>query len=447
MSDLLSPNRRILLVDDNPAIHDDFRRVLLRDDSALHDLDADAAALFGEEEKSEHVEEVKFELDSAHQGEEALSLVKAAQEAGKPYAMAFVDMRMPPGWDGLRTIEEIWKVDHGIQIVICTAFSDRSWNEIQNTLTARDRWLVVKKPFDQIEVLQLAHALTKKWDMTKVAVLRQNALEQMVAARTEQLSAALQTNSDFLNNASHEMLTPMNGVFGMLQLLADTDLDAEQSEFVETATTSANHLLGLLKQILAYNKAGAAEIEPEITSVDLQDWIPRVIGESLQAKMAEKGLELAIEIDESLGSSVNFAANIVEKVLGLLLDNAVKFTQSGSVAVKIGQTDGSHSDIRFIVSDTGLGLTPEQLKLVEIPFAQVDGSLARENTGIGIGLPLVRSLLGLMGSDLEIDSLPGEGTRASFTVTAASDEVALKATPQGIWQATSLESSHAEADN
>ena len=294
MTDLLKPNRRILLVDDNPSIHQDFRRVLLPDCSDVRDLDDEAVLLFGGEAKVVEVEDIQFELESAHQGEEALEMVKAAIEAGKPYAMAFVDMRMPPGWDGLRTIEEIWKVDHSIQIVICTAYSDRSWSEIQSTLTARDRWLVVKKPFDQIEVLQLAHALTMKWDLTKVAVLRQNALELIVAARTEQLSAALRTNTDFLNNASHEMLTPMNGIIGMLQLLDDTTLDAEQTEFLKMATTSAERLLHLLKQVLAYNEAGAEEVEPVNSLVELQDWIPGMIGEPLRADLVGKGLELEV---------------------------------------------------------------------------------------------------------------------------------------------------------
>ena len=98
MSNLLEPNRRILIVDDNPAIHDDFKRVLWRDDSKARDLDADAAALFGYQGDSSNFGEIHFELDSADQGQEALEMVKEAITMGKPYAMAFVDMRMPPGW-------------------------------------------------------------------------------------------------------------------------------------------------------------------------------------------------------------------------------------------------------------------------------------------------------------------------------------------------------------
>jgi CheY-like chemotaxis protein len=181
MKPTLAPNRRILLVDDNPAIHDDFRKVLLRDDSHLDALDADAALLFGEAAPAQPDSSVTiFEVESAMQGEEALEKVRAACESSRPYAMAFVDMRMPPGWDGMTTIVKLWEVDPMLQVVICTAYSDRSWGEIQRTLTARDRWLVVKKPFDQIEVLQLAHALTEKWNLTRDSQRHAEMLELQV---------------------------------------------------------------------------------------------------------------------------------------------------------------------------------------------------------------------------------------------------------------------------
>lgn len=166
-------NRRILLVDDNPSIHEDFRRLLAPPDTAASSLDAEAEALFGGT-KVPFVAEPRsavldFVLDSALQGQEALARVQDALAAEKPYALAFVDMRMPPGWDGLTTIAKLWEADARLQVVICTAYSDRSWDEIQRTLTARDRWLVLKKPFDKVEVLQLAQALTEKWNRENAA--------------------------------------------------------------------------------------------------------------------------------------------------------------------------------------------------------------------------------------------------------------------------------------
>ena len=418
MSNLSEPNRRILLVDDNPDIHDDFKRVLWRDDSKARDLDADAAALFGYEKGSADFGEVQFELDSAHQGQEALEKVKEARADGKPYAMAFVDMRMPPGWDGLKTIEEIWKVDDSIQIVICTAYSDKSWKEIQDTLTDRDRWMVVKKPFDQIEVLQLAHALTTKWDLKKAAELREDALEQIVKARTEQLTAALQTNSDFLNHVSHEMLTPMNGILGYLDLLSEPCEEDEETEYVKEAKGCGENLLRLINQILAYNEAGAEEVKPLSTSVNLHDWLPGIANDAIREDARNKGLNITVKVSPDIQNHYHMPENIVGRVLHILVENAIKFTQSGTVTLIAEPSDRSASDLLFKVSDTGVGLSEEQLRLINIPFAQIDSSYTRNNDGIGIGLPLARRLLSLIGSSFEIESTGVDGSCVSFHITS-----------------------------
>ena len=141
-------NQRILLVDDNPSIHEDFRRVLTPEAFST-DIDSDAAALFGAPAQAPVVAS-GFELTSALQGQEACALTAAAIAAGQPYALAFVDMQMPPGWDGLVTIGKLWEIDPELNVVICTAHSDRSWEEIQTALPVPERWLVLKKPFYKI---------------------------------------------------------------------------------------------------------------------------------------------------------------------------------------------------------------------------------------------------------------------------------------------------------
>ena len=179
-------NRRILLVDDMPAIHGDYRKILL---SRLQesDLDEVESALFGTPAKASAED---FVLDSAYQGQEGLAKVREALRIDRPYALAFVDMRMPPGWDGVETIEQLWREDPRLQIVICTAYADQSWVEVFERLDARDRLLILKKPFDPIEVRQLASALTMKWQMTEDAAFKLNQLEQAVEERTRELSDA-----------------------------------------------------------------------------------------------------------------------------------------------------------------------------------------------------------------------------------------------------------------
>jgi PAS domain S-box-containing protein len=160
----IKPNRRILIVDDNESIHSDFHNILSPDEVDQTTVNEMEAVLF--EEKPQPEQPRSFELDSAFQGKEALEMVTKALEEGRPYAMAFVDVRMPPGWDGIETITRIWQVDPDLQIVVCTAYSDYSWEEIRAKVGQPDSLLVLKKPFDNIEVQQLAHALTKKWLLT-----------------------------------------------------------------------------------------------------------------------------------------------------------------------------------------------------------------------------------------------------------------------------------------
>ena len=179
-------NRRILLIDDTPAIHEDFRKILVEKGGEA-DLNELETALFGAKPVAAPV---RFELDSAFQGEEGLALLAAARERGEPYAMAFVDMRMPPGWDGVETIEHLWREDPRLQVVICTAYSDYSWEEVLERLEVGDRLLVLKKPFDAVEVSQLAKTLTAKWQLARQAELKLAALEEAVRRRTEQLASS-----------------------------------------------------------------------------------------------------------------------------------------------------------------------------------------------------------------------------------------------------------------
>ena len=179
-------NLRILLVDDMPSIHEDFGKTLAPP-VVTTELDADEALLFGEPAVTAAV---CFEMDCAYQGVEALEKVRASQLAGRPYAMAFIDMRMPPGWDGVETVEQLWLADPRLQIVFCTAYSDYSWAQVLTRLDVRDRLLILKKPFDAIEVYQFANALTTKWQMTEQAAFKMSRLEEAVEERTRELSNA-----------------------------------------------------------------------------------------------------------------------------------------------------------------------------------------------------------------------------------------------------------------
>jgi CheY-like chemotaxis protein len=180
-------NRRILIIDDNLAIHEDFRKILTLT-TASDELDRAGASLFDEEPVAVHGE--SFEVRFADQGEAGFRMVEKAVAAGAPYALAFVDMRMPPGWDGLKTIEHIWKADPEIQVVICTAFSDHPWHEIAAKLGKTDRLLILRKPFDAVEVEQLAVSLAFKWELGQRAKLQIDYLNGIVELRHKELQEA-----------------------------------------------------------------------------------------------------------------------------------------------------------------------------------------------------------------------------------------------------------------
>ena len=187
-------NRRILVIDDNRAIHDDFRKIFSPDSVAAAALDEISTALFGK--RTNVIRRIRYEIDSAYQGQEGVMLVKQALEKERPYAMAFVDVRMPPGWDGVETTQRILEIDPDIQIVICTAYADYSWEEMFKKIGNRDGLLILKKPFDTVEAFQLAHALTEKWWLHQQSRRKMEELESRVAGRTRELQQsnhALQT--------------------------------------------------------------------------------------------------------------------------------------------------------------------------------------------------------------------------------------------------------------
>jgi len=155
-------NNRILIVDDTPSIHEDFRKILMATDPMGRDLDDMADSLFGKTEQDPVYKDIQYQLESAFQGEEALKMIEKAELEGDGYSLVFMDVRMPPGLDGIKTISRIWEQYPSMEIVICTAYSDYSWVDIIDILGPSDHLLVLKKPFDADEAQQMALAMTRR---------------------------------------------------------------------------------------------------------------------------------------------------------------------------------------------------------------------------------------------------------------------------------------------
>ncbi|MFI4877411.1 MAG: EAL domain-containing protein [Steroidobacterales bacterium] len=190
---------RVLLVDDNESIHKDYRKILAAGDTQVS---AAEAALFGAQPSA--MTRPMFDVDSAMQGREGVTKAREAQAEGRPYSVAFVDMRMPPGWDGLETIEHLWAVDPEVQVVVCSAYADYDWLELLARLGHSDKVLVIKKPFEPIEILQAASALSRKWQNARTLKSHVESLERVVNDRTKGLEAA---NRQLRHLASHDVLT------------------------------------------------------------------------------------------------------------------------------------------------------------------------------------------------------------------------------------------------
>ena len=266
-------------------------------------------------------------------------------------------------------------------------------------------------------------------EKVKNNLLASNAeLERMVQARTQELSQANAAKSQFLANMSHEIRTPMNAVLGLLRLLRDTGLDSRQREYLEKAQSAAQSLLHLLSDILDFSRIEADRLDLDQIPFEL-DRLLRDLGVILSVTAEHKDVEVIYALDPDMPRWLVGDARRLQQVLLNLCVNAIKFTPQGEVVVSIRRlvaTQDNAVRLQFSVRDTGMGIAQEHLPQIFDVFAQGDNSNTRRFGGSGLGLPISRKLIRLMGGDIQVESTLGQGSTFSFELELPI-EVALSA--------------------
>lgn len=441
----MSKNSRILLIDDNKEIWDVFRSIL----SPCEESNPSGRLLANLLNPSCPMEQKPtFNLSFAKQGQEGVELIQKSIEENTPFAVVFMDIRMPPGWNGMQTGAKIREIDPSIQIVVVTAYSDYSLSEIVRTIGAPEKLLFLRKPFDPDELTQMALALTEKWTLSKEtrdqreklfltmeeltrAKLEAEAYNQQLAALSQQLLAAAaeakemariaqdasKTQEEFLQNISHEIRTPMNGIIGLANLLLDDSLEPRQKTFLEMLMKSSERLMKMFTDILDFSKLRNNKFEGTTECFHLRKTLLDIM-EKNQADARGKKLNLFINIQESLTDELIGDAAKIQRTLSNLISNAIKFTDKGNIFVKVEKTENTEANsvgIHFQVKDAGIGIPANKLESIFNPFTQADGSITRRHEGAGLGLTVAKCLVELMDGEIWVVSKIGEGSTFHFT--------------------------------
>jgi signal transduction histidine kinase len=417
---------RILIADDEQNMLNAYSSVLLADGTlrqADH-VDELESELFGP--RAELGGKQHYELVLCQQGQQAISAVKKAAEEGERFSVAFLDVRMPPGINGVETARQIRAIDPDLHIVFVTAYSDTDPRDIARMVPPVERLFYVAKPFQPLELQQFASALSTKWraerqlsDAYTTLKRQYTALESAnaeLARAREKAESASHTKTEFMANMTHELRTPLNAILGFSEIMIAERYGAIGNEryrsYVSDIHSSGSQLLGIVGDILDLSKIEIGEVALEEERIDIDELCDSALRQFADRAKAA-GLALSAEMAPSL-PALQGDPRRVKQVLTNLLSNAIKFNCKGG-SVRLGARRASNGGLLITVADTGVGIDAAHIDKAMAPFSQVDGSLTRRYQGTGLGLPIARALIGLHGGRLSLDSVVGKGTTVTLS--------------------------------
>jgi signal transduction histidine kinase len=421
---------RILIVDDSPPIHEDFRQILASGDSSA--IDSLEGLLFGGPVPLAPAR--SFELDSAFQGQEAMTMVQRAVAAGRPYAVCFLDLRMPPGWDGPETLRQLWRADPDLQVVLCTAYSDYSWSELVERCGDTDQLLILKKPFEVPEVRQLAHALAEKWRLARVQERRLADLEALVTERTEALRREmteraraehelyqvqrLKALGRLAAGVGHEINNPLAFILGSIEAVQETlagieaQVDAEAyreiGRFLEAAIVGSDRIAQIVRSIKMF-------VRPDESVLETVD-VAAAVRLALEMAAIDVAGHVVIDTELAVVPPVLGKRVEVEQLLVNLFRNAAQALagqRDREARIRVScRRDAERVIIE--IADTGAGIAQSDLDQIFDPFF----TTKPVGQGIGLGLSICHAIVTGMGGTIDVRSAEQGGTTVTVRLPA-----------------------------